>query len=135
MELKEAVTILKTIDVIDLRELCDVTEEMYDEAICEVLEALEELQEENEKYRSGELLTANQVKSFEETTKKYYIHKDKIKEKLEEVTKLYNEIYEFPEPKVEETPEGQLIYQIRYNTDKEALRIVRMIINQLLEEE
>lgn len=59
----------------------------------------------------------------------------KIKDKIKEVTKLYNEIYEFPEPKVEETPEGQLIYQIRYNTDKEALRIVRVIINQLLEEE
>ena len=60
---------------------------------------------------------------------------NKIKNKLKEVTKLYNEIYEFPEPKAEETPEGQLIYHIRYNTDKEALRIVRAIINQLLEEE
>ena len=59
----------------------------------------------------------------------------KIKDKLKEVTKLYNEIYEFPEPKIEETPEGQLIHQIRYNTDKEALRLVRAIINQLLEEE
>jgi hypothetical protein len=54
-------------------------------AIETVLQALEELQKENEKYRSGELLTANQVKSFEETTKKYYIHKDKIKEKIEEI--------------------------------------------------
>ena len=59
----------------------------------------------------------------------------KIKDKLKEVTKLYNEIWESPERKVEETPEGQLIYHIRYNTDKEALRIVRVIINQLLEEE
>ena len=59
----------------------------------------------------------------------------KIKDKLKEVTKLYNEIYEFPEPKAEETPEGQLIYRIRYNTDKEALRIVKVILDQLLEEE
>lgn len=59
----------------------------------------------------------------------------KIKDKLKEVTKLYNEIYEFPEPKAEETPEGHVIRQIKYNTDKEALKIVRVIINQLLEEE
>ena len=45
-------------------------------------EEIEQLQKENEKYISGELMTANQVKSFEETTKKYYIHKDKIKEKI-----------------------------------------------------
>lgn len=69
------------------------------------------------------------------TTRERIYWENKIKDKLKEVTKLYNEIYEFPEPKVEETPEGQLIYHLRYNTDKEALRIVRVIINQLLEEE
>lgn len=52
MKLKEAVTMLKTIDVCDLRELCDVTDEMYDEAISMVLERLEKLKKENKKLKN-----------------------------------------------------------------------------------
>ena len=48
-------------------------------------EAMKDLEEENKKYRSGELLTPNQVTHFEETTKKYYIHKDKIREKINNI--------------------------------------------------
>lgn len=90
MELKEAIEILKSLQLDRKSFIEDEVEHdsifMQDyEAIDTVLQALEELQEENGKYRSGELLTANQVKSFEEITKKYYIHKDKIKEKIEEI--------------------------------------------------
>jgi hypothetical protein len=86
MELEEAKKIL-----MGLPEYQDLVSKEF-EAIDTVLQALETLQEENEKYRSGELLTANQVKSFEETTKKYYIHKDKIKEKLEEQIKRIDKL-------------------------------------------
>lgn len=58
-------------------------------AIDRVLQELDNLQKENEKYISGELMTRNQAKHFEEINKKYYIHKDKIREKIE---KLKNEI-------------------------------------------
>lgn len=66
MELKEAVTILKSIDVSDLRELCDVTEETYDEAICEVLDKLEELQKENELARKSLIENSNMVMAGKE---------------------------------------------------------------------
>lgn len=84
MELKEAVTILKTIDVCDLRELCDVTEEMYDEAICEVLEALEELQKENEKLREDSSLDEANIRA--DAMLAWDKHwQNKIKDKIEEL--------------------------------------------------
>ena len=50
-------------------------------------ETIEHFQKENEKYISGELMTRNQAKHFEEINKKYYIHKDKIRELLEDYKK------------------------------------------------
>lgn len=88
MKLKEAIEIL-----LDFK-WRDVAWGKMDEAIDTVLQVLEELQEENKKYISGELMTRNQVKSFEETTKKYYIQKDKIKEKIEEQTERVNKVLE-----------------------------------------
>lgn len=48
-------------------------------------EEIDRLQKENEKYISGELMTRNQAKHFEEITNKHYIHKNKIREKIEEL--------------------------------------------------
>ena len=59
-------------------------------AIDTVLQELERLQKENEKYISGELITRNQAKHFEEINKKYYIHKDKIREKIAYIKKTPN---------------------------------------------
>jgi hypothetical protein len=113
MELKEAVTILKTIDVSDLRELCDVTEETYDEAICEVLDKLEELQKENELARKSLIENSNiadernnllvEVQKLKKENEEYskqldleyvdenYISKDKIKEKIVEIKSWMND--------------------------------------------
>lgn len=101
-------------------------------------EELEHLQKENEELKDkNKLLQENYTKCFEDLNwvLTNYIHKDKIREKMKEITDKYNRIYKFPSPKVEETPEGQLIYKIRFNTDSEALRIVKVILEELLEEE
>lgn len=52
------------------------------------------LEKRQQKFDDGELLTAKQGKLFEEITRKYYVHKDKIKRKIEEV-KNGNENYTF----------------------------------------
>jgi len=65
-----------------------ITENQYHdikESINTALQHIKHLQKENEKYISGELMTRNQAKHFEEINKKYYIHKDKIREKIEEL--------------------------------------------------
>lgn len=59
------------------------------EAIETILQELDRLQKENEKYISGELMTRNQTKHFEEITNKHYIHKNKIREKIEEYREQY----------------------------------------------
>ena len=62
-------------------------------AIETVLQELDRLQKENEKYISGELMTRNQAKHFEEINKKYYIHKDQIREKIELIKILRQALY------------------------------------------
>ena len=53
MKLEEAKEILNSIDVIDLRETHDVTEETYNLAIETILQELDNLQKENEELRKG----------------------------------------------------------------------------------
>ena len=99
----------------------------------------EELQKENGKltrarkwfieHTVGEIATPEMLRKI---LANEYIHKDKIREKIKEITDKYNRIYKFPSPKVEETPEGQLIYKIRFNTDSEELRIVKIILEELV---
>lgn len=91
MDLKEAKKLL-----FEMKNNCLIATKYEDElryrkaeAIETILQELDNLQKENEKYISGELMTRNQAKHFEEINKKYYIHKDKIREKIE---KLKNEI-------------------------------------------
>lgn len=44
-----------------------------------------ELKEHLQKYYNGELFTAKQLKSIEENQKKYFIHKSKVKEKIDKL--------------------------------------------------
>jgi hypothetical protein len=109
-------------------------------------EELDRLQKENERYKRIKPVSIDgeyeiDLEEFLNVSDKLYelernsVSKDKIREKIEEITDKYNRIYKFPSPKVEETPEGQLIYKIRFNTDSEALRIVKVILEELLKEE
>ena len=69
-------------------------EEVPAEAIENLIKEYKELKEHLQKYYNGELFTAKQLKSIEENQKKYFIHKSKVKEKIEETNseKLnYNE--------------------------------------------
>ena len=63
-----------------------------EEAIETVLQELDHLQKENEelkehnrKYIDGEIFSAKQIKNFEKQLKQHYIHKDKIREKIEQL--------------------------------------------------
>ena len=83
MRLKEAVTILKTIDVCDLRELCDVTEETYDEAICVVLDKIEKLKKENKRLKT-------RIEEYKYTlSSQQYV----IRELRDDIDMLEDEIY------------------------------------------
>ena len=100
-------------------------------AIETVLQEIEHLQKEKAEYEARWNNIAHELRIF----KNECVSKNKIREKIEEITDKYNRIYKFPSPKVEKTPEGQLIYKIRFNTGSEALRIVKVILEELLEEE
>lgn len=60
---------------------------------------------------------------------------NKIKNKKKEIADRYYSIYSFPDRGIERTSEGELIYKLRFNTDKEALRIVSAVLSDLLEGE
>lgn len=96
-------------------------------------EEIELLQKEKEKYKNKIIfLDDEEYRKVIDNAQKDCVSKDKIRKKIEEITDKYNRIYKFPSPKVEETPEGKLIYSIRFNTDSEALRIVKAILEELL---
>ena len=96
-------------------------------------EEIELLQKEKEKYKNKIIfLDDEEYRKVIDNAQKDCVSKDKIRKKIEEITDKYNRIYKFPRPKVEETTEGQLIYKIRFNTDSEALRIVKAILEELL---
>ena len=97
-----------------------------------VLAELDRLQKENERYENKIILSDEEYRKVIDEAQKDCVSKDKIRKKIEEITDKYNRIYKFPRSKVEETPEGQLIYKIRFNTDSEALRIVKAILEELL---
>lgn len=90
------------------------------------------LHKENEIYENKIILSDEEYRRVIEEAQKDCVSKDKIRKKIEDITDKYNRIYKFPSPKVEETPEGQLIYEIRFNTDSEVLRIVKAILEELL---
>ena len=46
---------------------------------------IERLKEHLNQYYDGKLFTSNQLKRIEKEQNKYYIHKDKIREKIEEI--------------------------------------------------
>lgn len=87
MKLEEVIERLKDdVKYADLRDIVDDDCTIcFTEDVETVLQEIEHLQKENEKYISGELMTRNQAKHFEEINKKCYIHKDKIREKIEEI--------------------------------------------------
>lgn len=70
---------------VDCSKNCENEDCFLQQAIDTVLQELDRLQKENEKYISGELMTRNQAKHFEEITNKHYIHKNKIREKIEKI--------------------------------------------------
>ena len=61
---------------------------------------IEKLEEHLNQYYDGKLFTANQLKATEKEQNKYYIHKDKIREKIKDLR--YNESLGF-EQSFEET--------------------------------
>lgn len=61
---------------------------------------IQKLKNKNKKYYDGKLFTANQLKVIEKEQNKYFIHKDKIREKIKDLR--YNESLGF-EQSFEET--------------------------------
>ena len=52
---------------------------------------IEKLKEHLNQYYDGKLFTANQLKAIEREQNKYYIHKDKIREKIKEIEERIEE--------------------------------------------
>ena len=50
---------------------------------------IQKLKNKNKKYYDGKLFTANQIKAIEKNQNKYFIHKDKIKEKIKQLENEY----------------------------------------------
>jgi len=63
------------------------TEQMkkYQQATETVLKALDDLQKLNNKFMNAELFSAKQLKFVEEQNKKYFINKQVVKDKIEEL--------------------------------------------------
>ena len=85
MNLEEAKEILNSIDVIDLRETHDVTEDTYNLAIETVLQELEHLQKENEELKSIDLTTVH-IKGVCDEKERW---RNKIREKIKMLKKIY----------------------------------------------
>lgn len=150
MKLEEAKEILNSIDVIDLRETHDVTEETYNLAIETVLQELEHLQKENEelkehnrKYLEAEIFSAKQIKEFEKQRNEHYIHKDKIREKIEllendnkldaESVKKYEEMRRNTQDSFYRNSYQKSIHEL--NTKRSMRKIFISILENLLKEE
>lgn len=69
----------------------------YYKAIENLIQENKELKEHLQKYYNGELFTAKQLKSIEENQKKYFIHKSKLKEKIEEIEKRKQDLLQLPD--------------------------------------
>ena len=67
--------ITATLDLEDLKSLMNL------------LTGYKQLEEENKKFYEGEIFTAKQLKNIEQNQKKYFINKQVVKEKIEELTK------------------------------------------------
>ena len=50
-----------------------------------VLDSYKQLEEKNKKFYEGEIFTAKQLKNIEQNQKKYFINKQVVKEKIEEI--------------------------------------------------
>ena len=59
----------------------------YLKSLMNLLTGYKQLEEENKKFYEGEIFTAKQLKNIEQNQKKYFINKQVVKEKIEELTK------------------------------------------------
>lgn len=138
MKLEEAIRILIwSQSQMRLGNLPDYSQNVY-QSIETILQELEHLQKENEGYISGELMTRNQAKHFEEINKKYYIHKDKIKElilkKKQKIQDNNKEIEECRKTIMEEQELKKLkLYTLHKNNELLELEIADLF--DLLKEE
>lgn len=104
MQLEEAKEQLESLkediksNIDDLTDIEDVfvQDVLAIETVIQEIETLQksnaELQKENEGYISGELMTRNQAKHFEEINKKYYIHKDNIRDCLDDIEDYFERV-------------------------------------------
>ena len=70
--------ITATLDLEDLKSLKNV------------LDSYKQLEEENKKFYEGEIFTAKQLKNIEQNQKKYFINKQVVIEKIEELNNVNN---------------------------------------------
>ena len=63
------------------------TDRIY-KALENMLKKIQELEEHQKKFYSGELYTAKQLKQIEENQNKYFINKQKVKDKIEELKEV-----------------------------------------------
>lgn len=95
--MEENIKILE--EIVETYRSCSVNEEGFDMKVdigfmkkeCEALENLiagyKQLEEENKKFYEGEIFTAKQLKNIEQNQKKYFINKQVVIEKIEELDK------------------------------------------------
>ena len=134
MNLEEAKEILNSIDVIDLRETHDVTEDTYNLAIETVLQELEHLQKENEELKSIDLTTVH-IKGVCDEKERW---RNKIKElilnKKQKIHENNAEIEECRKTIMEEQELKKLkLYTLHKNNELLELEIADMF--DLLKEE
>ena len=91
MVLKEAKEILENIDVIDLKETHDVTDETYNTAIETILQELDRLQKENEILESCKYVDSLEIiRAKREECERW---RGKIREKIKEIYEDENSEY------------------------------------------
>ena len=93
--MEEYIKILE--EIVETYRNCSVNEQGFDMMVaigftkkeCEALENLltryKQLEEKNKKFYEGEIFTAKQLKNIEQNQKKYFINKQVVKDKIEEL--------------------------------------------------
>ena len=76
------------LDVVKEKVYANEESRRKDEIIDKQQKEIERLKEYLTQYHDGKLFTSNQLKRIEKEHNKYYIHKDKIREKIEEYAEL-----------------------------------------------
>ena len=134
MNLEEAIEILNSIDVIDLRETHDVTEDTYNLAIETVLQELEHLQKENEELKSIDLTTVHIKGVCDEKARWRNKIKELILNKKQKIHENNAEIEECRKTIMEEQELKKLkLYTLHKNNELLELEIADMF--DLLKEE